>query len=320
MVEPPVTPTTPLRLTSPSRLRAGNVFNFLGIAAIHVWTVVAFVRGGTVKLWALAVGMYFLRMFAITAGYHRYFAHRAYRTSRAGQLFLAILGTTATQKGPLWWASTHRVHHRYSDTARDVHSPAQRGFLWSHAGWWLSNEHVETRLDLIPDFAGYPELRWVERWNVLGPLGLIALLLAVGGFDAFLWGYVVSTCFLLHGTFTINSLSHVFGSRRYATTDTSKNNALIAVLTMGEGWHNNHHHYMNSANQGFFWWEVDVSFYLLKALEKLGLVWDVRSAPEHVKRKNLLAEVGERCPLLVGKKAAKAEVDVTVGEAAVEVG
>jgi stearoyl-CoA desaturase (Delta-9 desaturase) len=314
-----VTPKT-LRLTSPSRITAGNVFNFLGVAAIHVWTVVAFVRGGTVKLVALAVALYFARMFAITGGYHRYFAHRAYRTSRAMQLFLAVLGTTATQKGPLWWAATHRVHHRYSDTERDVHSPARRGFLWSHAGWWLSTEHVATRLDLIPDFAGYPELRLVERWNVLGPLGLIALLLAVGGFDAFLWGYVVSTCFLMHGTFTINSLSHVFGSRRYATTDTSRNNLFLALITMGEGWHNNHHHYMNSANQGFFWWEVDVSFYILKGLEKLGLVWDLRSVPEHVKRKNLLAEVGERCPLLVGeKKNEAAAADVTVGEA-VEVG
>ncbi len=311
-------PPPRLRLTSKPRLRAGNVFNFLGITAIHVWTVVAFVRGGTVKLVALAVGLYFLRMFAITAGYHRYFAHRAYRTSRAFQLFLAVLGTTATQKGPLWWASTHRLHHRYSDTERDVHSPARRGFLWSHAGWWMSREHEALRLDQIRDFAGYPELRLVERWSVLGPLGLIALLLAVGGFDAFLWGYVVSTCFLLHGTFTINSLSHVFGSRRYATTDTSRNNLLLALITMGEGWHNNHHHYMNSANQGFFWWEVDASFYVLKALEKLGLVWDLRPVPEHVKRRNLLADVGERCPLLVGKKEARAE-GVTVGEA-VEVG
>ncbi len=318
MLAPAVTPPLTLRITSPARLRAGNVFNFLGIAAIHVWTVVAFVRGGSAKLVALAIGMYFLRMFAITAGYHRYFAHRAYRTSRAVQLLLALLGTTATQKGPLWWASTHRLHHRYSDTERDVHSPARRGFLWSHAGWWLSRRHVATRLDLIPDFAGYPELRLVDRWSVLGPLGLIALLLAVGGFDAFLWGYVVSTCFLLHGTFTINSLSHVFGSRRYATSDTSRNNLVLALITMGEGWHNNHHHYMNSANQGFFWWEVDVTFYLLKALEKLGLVWDLRVVPEHVKRRSLLAEVGERCPLLLQKKPERQAV--TVGEAAAEVG
>ena len=293
--------STPLRLATPPRLSAGNLFNAAGIVAIHVAAVVALVRGGSVKLVALAVGMYFLRMFAITGGYHRYFAHRAYRTSRAGQLFLAVLGTTATQKGPLWWASTHRLHHRYSDTERDVHSPMRRGFFWSHMGWWLSREHEATHLEIIPDFAGYPELRLVERWNVLGPLGLIALLAALGGWDAFLWGYAVSTCFLLHGTFTINSLAHVFGTRRYATTDTSRNNFLLALVTLGEGWHNNHHHYMNSANQGFFWWEVDGSYYALKALEKLGLVWELRGVPDHVKRKNLLAEVGERSPLLTGK-------------------
>jgi stearoyl-CoA desaturase (delta-9 desaturase) len=303
MVSGTVSLSTPLRLAPPPRLRAGNLFNAAGIVAIHVATVVALVRGGSVKLWALAAALYFVRMFAITAGYHRYFAHRAYQTSRAMQLFLAVLGATATQKGPLWWASTHRLHHRYSDTERDVHSPMRRGFFWSHMGWWLSREHEATHLEIIPDFAGYPELRLVERWNVLGPLGLIALLAALGGSDAVLWGYAVSTCFLLHGTFTINSLAHVFGTRRYATTDTSRNNLLLALLTLGEGWHNNHHHYMNSANQGFFWWEVDGSYYVLKALEKLGLVWEVRGVPDHVKRKNLLAEVGERSPLLTGKAA-----------------
>ena len=294
---------SPIRLASPSPLSAGNLFNLAGIVAIHVTTVVAFVRGGSVKLVALAAALYLVRMFAITAGYHRYFAHRAYQTSRAMQLFLAVLGTTATQKGPLWWASTHRLHHRYSDTERDVHSPARRGVFWSHLGWWLSRDHQTTRLELIPDFAGYPELRLVDRWSSLGPLALIALLAALGGWDAFLWGYVVSTCMLLHATFTINSLAHLFGTRRYATTDTSRNNLFLALITLGEGWHNNHHHYMNSASQGFFWWEVDVSYYVLKALERLGLVWGLRAVPPHVKRRNLLAEVGERCPLLTGKPA-----------------
>ncbi|APR85755.1 Fatty acid desaturase [Minicystis rosea] len=292
-----------IRITPPSRITPGIVFNVIGIVGIHVWTVIAFARGPTWKLVGLAVLTYFVRMFAITAVYHRYFSHRAYKTSRAMQLILAVLGTTATQKGPLWWASTHRVHHRYSDTERDVHSPARRGFLWSHAGWWMSREHEKTDLDLVPDFAGYPELRWLDRYHVVGVAGLIALTSVLGGFDGFLWGYVVSTCFLLHGTFTINSLAHVIGSRRYATTDTSRNNFFLALITMGEGWHNNHHHYMNSANQGFFWWEIDVSFYIIKLMEKVGLVWDVRGVPEHVKRKNLLAEVGERCPLLKNEDA-----------------
>ncbi len=293
--------TPALRITSPSRISTGTVFNFLGIVGIHVGTVIAFARGGTARLVALAVALYFVRMFAITAVYHRYFSHRAYRTSRAMQLFLAVLGTTATQKGPLWWASVHRVHHRYSDTERDVHSPFRRGFLWSHMGWWMSREHEAGHPELIRDFNGYPELRWVDRWAVLGPLAMIGLLWAAGGYDFFLWGYVVSTCFVMHGTFTINSLAHVWGSRRYPTTDTSRNNLWLALITLGEGWHNNHHHYMNSANQGFFWWEIDASYYVLKGLEKLGLVWDLKGVPEHVKRRNRLAEVGERCTLLLAE-------------------
>jgi stearoyl-CoA desaturase (delta-9 desaturase) len=242
-------------------------------------------------------------MFAITAVYHRYFSHRSYKTSRGLQFLLALLGTTATQKGPLWWGGTHRVHHKYSDTERDVHSPLRRGFWYAHMGWWLGREHEELDLKRIPDFAGFPELRWLDRYHVVGPLGMMALLFALGGYDAFLWGYVVSTCALMHGTFTINSLAHVFGSRRYATTDTSRNNFWLALVTLGEGWHNNHHHYMSSANQGFFWWEIDVSFYILRGMEKLGLIWDLRTAPAHVLQRNLIKEVGERSPLLAPQAA-----------------
>ncbi|MDC0684728.1 acyl-CoA desaturase [Sorangium atrum] len=276
----------------------GQLFNVLGIAAIHVGTVVAILRGATWKLAALAAATYFVRMFAITGVYHRYFSHRSYKTSRGLQFLLALLGTTATQKGPLWWGGTHRVHHKYSDTERDVHSPLRKGFWYAHMGWWLGREHEALDLKRIPDFAGFPELRWLERYHVVGPLGMMALLFAVGGYDAFLWGYVVSTCALMHGTFTINSLAHVFGSRRYATTDTSRNNFWLALITLGEGWHNNHHHYMSSANQGFFWWEIDVSFYILRAMEKLGLIWELRTAPAHVLQRNLIKEVGERSPLL----------------------
>ncbi|WP_437953976.1 acyl-CoA desaturase [Sorangium sp. So ce296] len=275
----------------------------LGIVAIHAGTVVAIVRGATWKLAALAAATYFVRMFAITAVYHRYFSHRSYKTSRGLQFLLALLGTTATQKGPLWWGGTHRVHHKYSDTERDVHSPLRRGFWYAHIGWWLGREHEELDLKRIPDFAGFPELRWLDRYHVVGPLGMIALLFALGGYDAFLWGYVVSTCALMHGTFTINSLAHVFGSRRYATTDTSRNNFWLALVTLGEGWHNNHHHYMSSANQGFFWWEIDVSFYILRGMEKLGLIWDLRTAPAHVLQRNLIKEVGERSPLLAPQAA-----------------
>ena len=262
--------------------RFASPVNVLGITLIHAATVWALVRGADVGLVALAVGSYFVRMFAITAGYHRYFAHRAFKTSRAFQLVLALVGTSATQKGPLWWSAVHRIHHRWSDTPKDVHSPKQRGFFWSHMGWWLSSEHEETRLDLVPDFAKYPEIRFVDRYHWIGVAIAMALPALLRGFDGFLWGYVVSTCALLHGTFTINSLSHVFGSRRYETNDTSRNNLWLALVTMGEGWHNNHHHYPNSANQGFFWWELDASYYLLRLLASVGVVWDLRSPPRHV--------------------------------------
>ena len=269
------------------RFGFSQAFDLLGISLIHIFTVVAFVRGPTWRLVGLAAALYFLRMFAITGAYHRYFAHRSYKTSRAFQLVLALLGTTATQKGPLWWASTHRFHHKHSDQPADPHSPKQ-GFFHSHMGWWLGPGHEATRWDLIPDFARFPELRFLDRFHVIGVALIIFLTAYLGGWDGFLWGYVVSTCFLMHGTFTINSLAHVFGSRRYATRDTSRNNFWLALITMGEGWHNNHHHYAASTRQGFFWWEIDATYYVLKALSWIGLVRDLREPPARV-----LVERGE---------------------------
>jgi stearoyl-CoA desaturase (delta-9 desaturase) len=277
-------------------------FDFLGIVAIHLGSLYAFYRGVHLKWVLIAIGSYYARMFLITGAYHRYFSHRTYKTSRAFQFLLAFFGTFATQKGPLWWGSTHRRHHKYSDLEEDVHSPLRRGFWYSHMGWWLGTDHEKTDWDTIRDFTSYPELMWLEKWHVVGPFAMMGLCALIGGFDCFLWGYVVPTMFLMHGTFTINSLSHVYGSRRYATTDTSRNNFLLALITLGEGWHNNHHHYQSSANQGFYWWEIDVSYYILKTLEFVGLVWDVRSAPEHVKRRNLISEVGEKSPLLLAKQ------------------
>jgi len=262
--------------------QVGKYFNIVGVVLIHAGTIWAFVRGVSLSLVLMAIGFYYLRMFAITAGYHRYFAHRAFKTSRFVQFLFALLGTTATQKGPLWWASTHRIHHKYSDTEKDVHSPKQRGFWYSHMGWWLGSEHEKTNLALIKDFAKYPEIRFIDRYHWIGVFLMMALTWAIAGFDGFLWGYVVSTCFLMHGTFTINSLSHVYGSRRYETTDTSRNNFWLALITMGEGWHNNHHYYQSTANQGFFWWEIDASYYILKAMSWVGLVWDLRKPPKHI--------------------------------------
>jgi stearoyl-CoA desaturase (delta-9 desaturase) len=276
------------------------VLRAAAIVVVHAGAAAAIVRGGSPRLLALAAALYLARMFVLSAGYHRYFAHRAYRTSRGVQLLIAILGTTAMQRGPLWWASMDRLHHRAADSERDVHSPVCGGFFWAHLGWSLGRRHEAARLAVIRDFAGYPELRLVERWNVLGPLALSALLLVAGGVDALLWGYAVSTCLLIHASGSLASVAHRFGTRRYATADASRNSVLLALLTLGEGWHNNHHHYMNSACFGFRWWEVDVTFSLLRFLARLGVVWDLRALPAHTARRHLVAEVGERCAHLRG--------------------
>jgi len=228
----------------------------------------------------LIAGLYFGRMFFITAGFHRYFAHRAYKTSRLMQFLLAFGASTACQKGVLWWAAHHRAHHRYSDTELDIHSP-KRGFWWSHVGWILGRKYQATDWDRIKDFAKYPELVWLNRYHLVPGIALGSACYALGGGRA-LWLFFVSTCLLYHGTFSINSLMHLWGRRRYSTTDTSRNSFLLAFITMGEGWHNNHHYYQSTANQGFFWWELDVSYYLLKVMSWLGLVWDLRKPPAHV--------------------------------------
>jgi len=248
------------------------------VAAVVGVALVGFSWTGLILALALYVG----RMFFVTAGYHRYFSHRAFRTSRAGQLALAVGAQTALQRGVLWWAAKHRDHHRYSDTERDVHSPRQRGFWWAHLGWSTSKTSDGTDLAKVKDLARYPELRWLNRHKHLPAIALAVVLLAAGGPAALVWGFFVSTVLLWHGTFTINSLTHVIGKRRYATGDDSRNHWALALITLGEGWHNNHHYYQRSANQGFYWWEVDITFYVLRGLEKLGLVRDVHRAPRHV--------------------------------------
>jgi stearoyl-CoA desaturase (delta-9 desaturase) len=236
----------------------------------------------TPGLAVLAAGLYLARMFGITAGYHRYFAHRAYRTGRGFQLLLAILGGMSAQKGALWWAAHHRDHHRWSDAPEDLHSPLQQGFWWSHAGWFLVRRYDRTKLERIGDFARYPELRWLDRWHAVPSLVLGTGLLLAGGLPAFLWGFCASTVLLWHGTFSINSLAHVIGRRRYETGDESRNSFALAVITLGEGWHNNHHFYASTANQGWFWWELDLSYAALRLLAKAGLVSDLRTPPAHV--------------------------------------
>jgi stearoyl-CoA desaturase (delta-9 desaturase) len=254
---------------------SAHITGAMFIAVQNAAIVLAFVVGVSWVAVAACVAFYLIRMFAITAGYHRYFAHRSYKTSRAFQFFLGFLGTTAVQKGPLWWASHHRHHHKHSDQEEDIHSPTLRGFLWAHVGWIMAPDYTETDWKRIGDFAKYPELRWLNKYSALGIWALFGAQIAV-------WAGLVSTVCLWHGTFTINSLCHVFGKRVYKTTDTSRNSLILALITLGEGWHNNHHYHQASANQGFRWWEIDISFYILLGLEKLGIVWDVKRAPEEV--------------------------------------
>ena len=248
---------------------------------MHLVPLLAILTGVHLVDIVLCLVLYNVRMFFITAGYHRYFAHRSYKLGRGMQFVMALGGTMAAQKGVLWWAGHHRDHHLYSDQQEDIHSP-KRGFWWSHVGWFLCDKFKVTPTDRIKDFASFPELRWLDKYCLVPPTILALTVLTFGGWSALLIGFFLSTVFLYHGVFTINSLSHVIGRRRFATTDTSRNNWLLALITLGEGWHNNHHHYRSSTNQGFYWWEFDVSYYVLRVLEWMRLVRDTRRPPRAV--------------------------------------
>ena len=267
----------------------------LPFVALHLACLAVFWVGVSpiaVVVFALS---YLIRMFAITAFYHRYFAHRAFRTSRPVQFFFAMIGASATQRGPLWWAAHHRLHHKHSDRHGDPHSP-RKGLFWSHMGWFLSRSHFATEWQQIPDWKPYPELRWLDRFDIAVPILYAAGLFSLGvllqqyapglntsGWQLLVWGYFISTVVLIHATLTINSLAHTFGTRRYQTHDDSRNNLWLALLTLGEGWHNNHHHYPGSARQGFYWWEIDVSYLGLKLLAWFGLVWDLKPVPRAIR-------------------------------------
>ena len=238
----------------------------------------AFFTGITQKALILGIVSYLVRMFGITAGYHRYFSHRSYKLARGPQFVLAFIGTSAAQKGVLWWAAHHRDHHRYSDTARDPHSP-QKGFWWSHIGWILCDAYGETDYDNIKDFAKYPELVWLNKHDWVAPWALGIASFIYAGWSGLIVGFFASTVLLWHMTFCVNSLSHVWGKRRYATGDTSRNNWFVAFFTGGEGWHNNHHHYPACARQGFRWWEYDPTYWVLRAGATVGIVKDLRQPP-----------------------------------------
>lgn len=271
-----------------------RVLPFIGM---HLACVAAIWVGFSWFAFWVALGLYALRMFAITAFYHRYFSHRAFKTSRIVQFVFAVIGASAVQRGPLWWAAHHRNHHRHADTPADVHSPVQHGFLRSHMGWFMTRSGFRTDWSKIPDLAKYPELRLLDRFDLLVPVALAVGLffwgrwlgaahpeLGTDGPQLLVWGFFISTIVLFHVTVTINSLAHRFGSRRFETRDNSRNNWMLALLTFGEGWHNNHHFFPGSARQGFRWWEVDLTFYLLRTLSLFGVVRGLKAVPAGLKR------------------------------------
>ena len=249
--------------------------------AVHVGAVVGVVLGARWEAWALCIGLYWVRMFFVTGGYHRYFSHRTYKTSRFMQFVFAFMAETTAQRGVLWWAALHRDHHRFSDGERDPHSPKRWGLFHAQVGW-LYDHNDKTDYGKVKDLARYPELVFLNKLWLLPPSLMGVLCWVFLGLDGLLVGFMLSTALLWHGTFTINSLAHVWGSRRYETEDTSRNNFWLALLTMGEGWHNNHHHFMNSTRQGFFWWEIDLTYYVLRMLSWVGLVWDLKAPPTRV--------------------------------------
>lgn len=290
----PVAPVAHEEQSKPFWPEKVNPTKSIPFMLIHLTAIVgAFIVGVSWIAIATCILLYIIRMFGITGGYHRYFSHRAYKTSRFFQFCLAWLGCSSAQMGPLWWASHHRHHHRHSDTLEDLHPPRMKGFFWSHVGWIMCRRHQKTNLKGVRDLMKFPELRFLDDYHLIPPFLLaiavfffgmflesVAPGLGTGPWQMLVWGFFVSTVILYHMTFTINSLAHVIGKQRYDTGDDSKNSFILAILTLGEGWHNNHHKYPQSERQGFFWYEIDISHYTLKILSLFGIVWDLKSPPK----------------------------------------
>lgn len=259
-----------------------NWLAFIPMVLLHLGLIGIFWTGFTWTSVIMCAVLYCVRVFGITGGYHRYFSHRGYKSGRGFQFFMALLGSLAMQKGPLWWAAKHREHHRDSDDPSDAHSPRQYGVWDAHIGWVYRQARTHPDLGIIKDFAKYPEIRWLNRHQYLPGLLLAVLCFAIDGWAGLLVGWLLSLILCYHATFTINSLMHVWGRPRYLTGDDSRNSFLLAIVTMGEGWHNNHHYYPAAARNGFFWWEFDPTYYILLGFEKLGLVWDLRQPPKSI--------------------------------------
>ncbi len=274
-----------------------NWFRCLPFIGLHLACLAVFWVGWSWFAVAVCLAFYAIRMFAITAFYHRYFSHKSFKTSRPMQFVFALMGCAAVQRGPLWWAGHHRVHHQHSDSEKDVHSPKMRGFWWSHVGWFTCDANFAARHERVRDLCKFPELRFLDRYDILAPVLSAVTLFFGGGMLArwapelntngpqlLVWGFFISTVLLFHATASINSLAHKYGRRRFAVNDESRNNFWLALITLGEGWHNNHHRWPASARQGFMWWEVDLTYYTLRVMKLLGLIWDLKPVPARVKQ------------------------------------
>jgi len=279
-------------MNKPEKMEFGRAVPFI---ILHLGCLGLIWVGWSPAAVIVAVALYFIRMFAVTGLYHRYFCHKAFQTSRPVQFLFALIGLTAVQRGPLWWSAVHRHHHAHSDEEHDAHSPVKKGFLWSHIGWLTSSRNFPTDYSRVKDLAKYPELVFLNRFDLIGPLILAVGLfffgwglevwapsLGTSGMQMLVWGFFVSTVFVFHATCSVNSFAHTLGKKRYETGDESRNSLILALITLGEGWHNNHHHYQASARQGFYWWEIDISYYILKVLSAFGIVWGLKEVPARI--------------------------------------
>jgi stearoyl-CoA desaturase (Delta-9 desaturase) len=239
-------------------------------------------RWAFVAVWAAS---HFLRAIGLTLAFHRYFAHRAFKMNRVARFVWTWIGTSAMQKGPMWWAGHHVNHHKYADRDGDPHSPMVSGVYYAHIGWFLNDtrhDKLEPNNPVIRDFSRVPEIAFIEKYFFLPPLLLAIAMFAIGGFPLLIWGFCLPTMTLAHATFAINTVNHMFGSRRFETVDESRNNPLTALFAVGEGWHNNHHRYQRAARNGFYWWEFDPTWYVIRAMKAVGLAWDVQAVPKRI--------------------------------------
>ena len=261
-------------------------------AAVHLACLFVFVVGVSWFALAVSVVVYMLRGFGITGFYHRKFSHHAFKTGRVVQFAGAWLGTSAAQGGPLWWVAHHRRHHRVSDQEGDIHSPKVEGFGIAHHGWLTRSAADPTHMDEVADLAVYPELRWLDRNSHLPILatafGLFFAGIAIGrifpwsgtnGPQLVIWAFFINTVLLWHVTFAVNSVCHRWGKRHHNTSDDSRNNWVIGILGLGEGWHNNHHRFPGTSRHGFKRTQLDFTHMVLRALARMGLASDLHPVP-----------------------------------------